>query len=66
MTLYIVRWPMESAADVADRHLVCPRCADDWDSFDGPDRAIIGRTGPQRRCPACGGRIYGPEATDAG
>jgi hypothetical protein len=65
MTLFFARWPMDVKADVADRHLTCPHCADDWESFDGPDRTIIGRTGPQRRCPACGLWIDWPEATNA-
>jgi DNA-directed RNA polymerase subunit RPC12/RpoP len=64
MTLHFVRWPMVVEADVADQHLTCPHCADDWTSLDGPDRAIIGRTGPQRRCPACGSWIDWPEATN--
>ena len=64
MTLYFVRWPMDVNADVADRHLTCPHCADEWVSFDGPDRAILGRTGPQRRCPICGSCIDWPEATN--
>ena len=65
MTLFFVHWPMDVKADVADRHLTCPHCADDWESFDGPDRAIIGCTDPQRRCPACGLWIDWPEATNA-
>jgi hypothetical protein len=65
MTLHFVRWPMDVRADVTDQHLTCPHCADDWDSFDSPDRAIIGRTSSQRRCPACGAWIYESEATNA-
>jgi hypothetical protein len=64
MTLYFVRCPVDIEADVADRHLICPHCADDWESFDGPGRTIIGYTGAPRRCPACGAWIYGPEATN--
>ena len=62
MTLHFVRWPMDVKADAADQHLTCPHCADDWESFDGPDRAIIGGTGPQRRCPNCGSWVDWPEA----
>ena len=65
MTLFFVCWPMDIKADVADQHLICSHCADDWESFDGPDRAIIRRSGPQRRCPACGLWIDWPEATNA-
>jgi len=65
MTLFFVRWPMEVEADITDRHLTCRHCADDWESFDGPDRPIIGRTGPRRRCPSCGSRVDWPETTNA-
>ena len=50
MTLFFVRWPMDVEADVADRHLTCPHCEDDWVSLDDPDSAIIERTHQQRRC----------------
>jgi hypothetical protein len=65
MTLHFVRWPMDVKADLADQHLTCPHCADEWESFDGPGRAIIGRIGPQWCCPACGSWIDWPEATNA-
>ena len=65
MTLFFVRWPMDVEADVADQHLICSHCADDWESFDGPERAIIGCTRQQRRCPACGAWTDWPEAKNA-
>ena len=65
MTLHFVRWPMEVEADIADRHLTCRHCADDWEAIDGPERAIIGRTGPRRRCLSCGSWVDWPETTNA-
>ena len=65
MTLHFVRWPMDFKADAGDQHLTCPHCVDDWESFDAPKRAIIGRAGPQRRCSTCGSWVDWPEAANA-
>jgi hypothetical protein len=65
MTLYFVRWPMESEAGTGDDHPICSQCEDDWVSLDDPESAIIKPPRQQRRCPLCRSWIDPPGATNA-